>query len=316
MDLSLDNIADAAHAVDPVFLNTPQFFDPALTKHFGRQVLVKVETLNPLRSFKGRGADYFVRTLRPGHEVVCGSAGNFGQAIAYTAGRRGLPVLVFAAETANPAKVERMRELGAEVVLHGADFDEAKAAGRTYAEKRGQIFVEDGHEPLISEGAGTIGLELTGAGGDTLDTLLVPVGNGALISGVARWLKARSPRTRVVGVCPAGAPSMERSWRSGTAVATERIDTIADGLAVRVPVPAAVDWMRSYVDDMLLVDDEAIYAALLVLRDCTGLIAEPSAVAGLAALATHEIAGEKVGTILTGANFGPDLLRRLTSRIP
>lgn len=313
MDLSLDNIADAALAVDPVFRNTPQFFDPALGKHYGREVLLKVETLNPLRCFKGRGADYFVRTLEPGRELVCGSAGNFGQAIAYAGAKRGLPVLVFAAETANPATIERMRELGAEVVLHGTDFDEAKAAGRTYAQKRGQIFAEDGHEPLISEGAGTIGLELTGT---DLDTLLVPVGNGALISGVARWLKAKTPHTRIIGVCPSGAPSMERSWRSGTAVATDSIDTIADGLGVRVPIPAAVDWMRSYVDDMVLVDDEAMYAALLLLRDCTGLIAEPSAVAGLAALATHDIPGERVGTILTGANFSPELLRRLTSRIP
>lgn len=308
--LALDHIADAATVIDPVFLDTPQFFDSALSEKYGRQLLLKVETFNPLRSFKGRGADYFMRTISRSQRVVCGSAGNFGQAIAFTATRRGIASTVFAAETANPAKLARMRELGADVVLGGADFDEAKSAGRAYAQEHGHLFAEDGHEPLISEGAGTIGLELAG---ERLDTLLVPVGNGALISGVARWLKAHSPDTRIVGVCPAGAPSMERSWRTGEPVCTERADTFADGLQVRVPVPAAIDWMRALVDDMVLVDDDAIFAALLTLRDRSGLLLEPSAAVGLAALDVHEIPGERVGTILTGANYSPELLKRLTT---
>ncbi|WP_163571848.1 threonine ammonia-lyase [Fodinicola feengrottensis] len=307
--LTLDHIADAATVIDPIFLGTPQFFDAGLAEKYGRQVLLKVETLNPLRCFKGRGADYFMRTVGPGREVVCGSAGNFGQAIAFTATRRGISATVFAAEKANPAKVARMRALGAEVVLRGADFDEAKSAGRAYAREHGHLFVEDGHEPLISEGAGTIGLELAA---ERLDTLLVPVGNGALISGVARWMKAHSAGTRIVGVCPAGAPSMERSWRAGKAISTERADTFADGLQVRVPIPAAIDWMRTVVDDVVLVDDDAIFAALLTLRDHCGLLLEPSAATGLAALDVHEIPGGRVGTILTGANYSPELLRRLT----
>ncbi|MGW0494361.1 pyridoxal-phosphate dependent enzyme [Streptomyces sp. NPDC003007] len=117
--------------------------------------------------------------------------------------------------------------------------------------------MEDGDEPLIAEGAGTIAVELAPLG---LDALLVPVGNGALISGIGCWTKARSPRTRIIGVCAAGAPAMATSWRTGVSEATGPVSTMADGIAVRVPMPAAVGWIREVVDDVLLVDEEDIRA--------------------------------------------------------
>src|SRR5262249_47621404 len=156
------------------------------------------------------------------------SAGNFGQGLAYACRARGVKTILFAATSANPLKIDRMRALGADVRLAGADFDAAKQAARDFARLPGYRFIEDGWEPAIAEGAGTIGVEIS-AWPAPIQTLLVPIGNGALACGVGRWLKAVSPQTRIVGVVAEAAPAMRLSWLSGTVVATERADTIADG---------------------------------------------------------------------------------------
>jgi threonine dehydratase len=307
--LSLGNIEAAARLIGPEFVRTPQYVDATLSGAVGHDLLLKIETFNPVRSFKGRGADYLMCGLDPRRHFVCASAGNFGQALAYAARRRDIGVTVFAARTAKPVKVARMRQLGAEVLLAGDDFDAAKSRAVEHAAAdTGRLFVEDGREAAISEGAGTIGVELAALG---LDTLLVPVGNGALITGVGTWLKAHSPGTRIVGVCAAGAPAMERSWRSGRPIETDAVATMADGIAVRVPVPAAVEWMRDTVDDMLLVDDEQILAALRLVRDTVGLMLEPAAVVGIAAAMGNEFSG-RLATILTGSNYPPELAAQLS----
>ncbi|MQA04950.1 MAG: pyridoxal-phosphate dependent enzyme [Streptosporangiales bacterium] len=304
--LSVQHIEEASRTIDPVFRDTAQFSDEVLSRELGRDIVVKVETLNPIRSFKGRGAGYFIQQVPAGHHVVCASAGNFGQAIAYAGRQRDVPVRVYAATNANPMKVERMRLLGADVVQVGDDFDAAKDAARAYvAEGDGRLFVEDGKEPRISEGAGSIAVELAPL---DLDVVLVPVGNGALITGIARWLKEHSPRTRVVGVCAAGAPAMVLSWRGETErLSAATAQTMADGIAVRVPIPEAVDWMRADVDDMLLVDEEHIMTALRMVRDTLGLLLEPAAVVGIAALLQHSVPSGATATILTGSNFSADL---------
>jgi threonine dehydratase len=308
--LSLEHIEEAHRVIEPVFLHTPQFTDTELSRRVGAEIVVKVETLNPIRSFKGRGADYLMRDLAPDRQIACASAGNFGQAMAYAGRSRGAPVRVFAATNANPAKVARMRQLGAEVILTGEDFDAAKDVARAYAAGRPDcLFVEDGHEPRIAEGAGTIGVELTPL---KIDTLLVPVGNGALICGVGRWLKAHSPQTRVVGVCAAGAPAMADSWRAGRPVPGSTADTMADGIAVRVPVAAAVEWMRGCVDDVLLVEEAWIGQAMRAIRDTLGLLVEPSAAVGIAAALHYAFDGPRLATIITGANLSAELLADLT----
>jgi threonine dehydratase len=308
--LSLEHIQRAAELIDPAFQQTPQFADAGLSQLVGAQLVVKIETMNPIRSFKGRGADYLMQDLPAGRQIVCASAGNFGQAMAYAGTARGVSVRVFAATTANQAKVARMRQLGAEVVLTGEDFDAAKDAARAFADARPEcLFVEDGDEPRIAEGAGSIGVELTPL---AIDTLLVPVGNGALICGAGTWLKAHSPRTRIVGVCAAAAPSMADSWRAGRPVSSQSAQTMADGIAVRVPVPAAVEWMRHCVDDVVLVAEEQIMAAVLAIRDTLGLLVEPSAAVGVAAAMTRSLAGPRLGTIITGANLSAELHARLT----
>ena len=235
--------------------------------------------------------------------LVVASAGNFGQGVAYAAGRRGLPLTVFAATNANPLKVARMRELGAEVALAGNDFDEAKAAANLHAKQTGSVLIEDGRDAAVSEGAGTLAVELL-RGPDPLDAIVVPLGNGAMINGIATWTKAHSPRTQVIGTCATGAPSMERSWRTGKVESTPTADTIADGIAVRIPVPEAVADMQDIVDDVVLVSDQAILAAMRLILDRTGILVEPSGAVGVATLQTYtsRFAGGRVATILCGGN--------------
>jgi peptide deformylase len=295
-------ISLASMEIDPVFLGTPQVVNETLAEELGMTVVAKVETLNPIRSFKGRGADWFLRTSEA-TPVVCASAGNFGQGLAYAARARGLPCTVFASEQANPLKVERMRALGADVRLLGDDFDAAKEAARRHADQEGLRFVEDGAEPAIAEGAGTIAAEL-GAHRGLVDAVFVPVGNGALITGMGAWMKAFAPHTAVIGVCASGAPSMAESWRAGEPRPTAGTNTIADGIAVREPVPQAVEDTRTLVDDMILVDDEDVIRAMRLAHRHLGLVVEPAGAAGLAAADRHRerFAGQTVGIPLCGGN--------------
>jgi threonine dehydratase len=265
-----------------------------------------VETLNPIRSFKGRGTELLVASLSERRPLVCASAGNFGQGLARAAVRRGLSITVFAAERANPLKVAAMRALGAEVRLSGADFDAAKAAARQDAEATGALYIEDGALPEIAEGAGTIALELTEAGVSP-EVVLVPLGNGALVTGIGTWLRHATPSTRVVGVVAAGAPSMRLSFEQDRAVSTPVADTIADGIAVREPVPYALATMRGVVDDVVTVTDAEIVHAMQLVHEHLGLVVEPAGVAGLAALFAdgNRWRGALVATPLCGGNVTP-----------
>jgi threonine dehydratase len=303
--ISLDRIAEAARLIDPLFTQTPQFTSESLNERLGARLICKVETVNPLRSFKGRGADYFVSSLaeKP-PQMVCASAGNFGQGLAFAARKHGLALEVFAAETANPFKVERMRRLGATIRLAGLDLDAAKEAARAYAAEHQLRFVEDGHDLAITEGAGTIGLEL-GQWPEPFEAILLPVGNGALISGCGAWLKAQYPQTKIIGVCASGAPAMEHSWRTGELTVTTNVQTIADGIAVRVPILAALQDMQNVVDEMWLIDDSAILAAMRLLFVELGLVIEPAGAIGVAALLQHpsRFAGQTLATVLCGGNL-------------
>ena len=309
-DLSLENIERAVRVIDPVFRDSPQFIDEQLCQVLGRQVVVKVETTNPIRSFKGRGTGFLIRGLDPRQKAVCGSAGNFGQAVAYSARSRGMAAEVFVAADANPAKVERIRSFGATVTVGGESFDAAKEQARAYSARHPEcVFIEDGDDPSITEGAGTIGVELLRVG--TLDAIVVPVGDGALITGIALWVKQHSPRTRIIGVCASGAPAMFHSWRANKPVRVETSDTIADGIAVCVPVPKAVERMQGLVDEMVLVDDAQMIAAMRLAVSTLGIVLEPSGAAGLAAIQVHPLVGDRLATILTGGNIHPAMVPTL-----
>jgi threonine dehydratase len=302
--LSLDRIAGAATVIDPVFLDSPQFRPEALEAQLGCRLVVKVETANPIRSFKGRGTEYLAATLSGPRHLVCATAGNFGQGMAYSARKRGLPLTIFASETANPLKVERMRAFGAEVRLVGEDFDAAHLAAEAFAVESDARMVEDGRDPAISEGAGTIGMELL-RWPEPFDAVLVPLGDGALLAGVARWVKAHRPATRMIGVCASGAPAMERSWRAGAVRELGRTTTIADGIAVRVPFTEALADLTGQVDDILLVEDATMVAAMRQAHQELGIVLEPAGAAALAALMAYreQFRGQLVGIILSGGNL-------------
>jgi threonine dehydratase len=309
--ISVARIEEAAGLVDTVFRDTPQFVSEPLSDRLGATTVLKVECVNPIRSFKGRGTDYLLHRLGPQADgLVCASAGNFGQGMAYAARKRGMRMTVFAATTANPLKVERMRGLGANVVLEGQDFDDAKEGALRYASESGAFYVEDGLLGPIAEGAGTIALEL-GRMKEPIDACLVPLGNGSLINGMGLWIKRFSPATRVIAVCPVGAPAMERSWHAGKPVSTTTMDTIADGIAVRIPVAEALEIMRSAVDEVMLVSDAEMIEAMRWLHRDAGLVVEPAGAAGVAAIAKRreELAGKRVAVPLTGGNVTVDQFR-------
>jgi threonine dehydratase len=306
-DLSLENIERASRVIDPVFRDSPQFVDEQLCQVLGRRVVVKVETANPIRCFKGRGSDFLVHDLDPRQKLVCASAGNFGQAIAYSARARGMAAEVFVAADANPLKIDRIRSFGGVVTVSGADFDTAKSAARAYADQHPAcVFVEDGEEPAITEGAGTIAIELLKSG--PLDAIVVPLGDGALITGIGLWTKHHSPRTRILGVCASGSPAMLHSWRAGRSLPERTVNTIDDGIAVQTPIQKAVERLQGLVDDIVLVEDAQMLEAMRLAAATLGIVLEPSGAAGLAAIQVHAPAGDRLATVLTGGNIHPSLI--------
>jgi threonine dehydratase len=314
--LRLAEIARASSVIDPAFLASPQYDCEPLSAALCCDLTLKVETANPIRCFKGRGASFLIATLLARREIgadrplVAASAGNWGQAVAYACRAASLPLTLFASVNANPLKLERMRALGAELRLAGVDFDAAKEEARRYAGAHGLRMVVDGLDVAASEGAGTMAVELL-AHGAAYDAIVVPLGNGAMLTGIARWFKAASPATRVYGVCASGADSMEKSWREGTIVSASRIDTIADGIGVRAPIPEAVADMHGLVDDVLLVPDATIIRAMRLVFAQAGLVSEPSGAAGVAALIEHAVQfkGQRVATVLCGGNVTADQAR-------
>jgi threonine dehydratase len=304
--LELDRIRRAPGAIDPVFLGSPQYACAPLGAALGCAMTLKVETLNPVRSFKGRGAETVMSWLAR-QEIaagaVCASAGNLGLAMAYSGGRRGIPVTVVAAETANRLKIDGIRALGATVRLEGDDIEDARLEARAIAEREGSYLVEDSLDVLTCDGAGTIGLELFERP-DAFDAVLIALGGGALASGIGCVAKALAPHVEVLAVQPHGAPAMALSWRQGAVVETETIDTIADGVAGRFPIPEVLDDLLAVVDDVVLVSEESIKAGMRLLYRHAGLVVEPSAALGVAAVLEDpdRFAGRRVATVICGSN--------------
>jgi threonine dehydratase len=292
--LSASAIRAASATIPPELRGGAQFVHDGLTALAGSAVIVKVESANPVGSFKGRGTWLAVRRLAESgaisaaRPVVVASSGNFGQGVAYAARAASVGAVVFCDAHANPRKTDRIRRFGADLRLVGRDFDEARAASEVFAAERGLPLLVDGDDVSVATGAGTIALEVTDAveRGDlpAVAYAYVPVGNGALIVGIGAWLRERRGECRVVGVQASGAPSMERSWREGRSVETPEAATYAEGIATRVPVAAALALMDGRVDEMLLVGEEALHAAQAVLTSELGLTAEGAAAASWAGL--------------------------------
>lgn len=312
--IRIEAIREAARIIDPVFLRSPQFVAESLSRVVGCRIVVKVEVVNPIRSFKGRGADYVVSKFPEGTRFITASAGNLGQAMAYVCRRRRQTLTVFASTSANPLKIERMREFGAEVVLHGKDFDEAKIEAKRVAARDGIKMVEDSLDVETGEGAGTIGLELSEFP-ERIDAALIAFGNGALACGTGRYLKHAHPTTRVIAVQAQGAPAMIESWRERRIVRYEGASTIADGIGIRIPIPECVRDMDGVIDEGVLVDEAGIVHAMRLLHEHLGLVIEPSGAVGLAALLADpkKYQGATVAIVLCGGNITTEQARKWLS---
>lgn len=298
VDLSANAIATARDAIDRTFLDTPQFVAESLSASLGRELVVKVETLNPVGSFKARGASVLARSLDPASTWVCSTAGNFGQGLAYAARARGARIDIFVSPAVADFKLRRMRALGAQVEVS----DRPEEAARAHAEARGdRHLVVDALDPAMAEGAGSIALELDQIG--PLDTVVVQIGDGALAAGIGCWFKSTSPQTRIVGVCASGAPAMAESFAARRAISNEGTGTIATAIAITDPIPAALARVVEFVDEIVLVDDDDIRGAVETIRASLGVVVEPAGAAGLAALARHgdKIPGDRVAVVLSGS---------------
>jgi len=306
-------IRAARRAIDPVFLDTPLYRCEALESVLGCAVSIKLETANPVRSFKARGTELVASLLADGgsRAVVCASAGNLGQALAWSGRGRGLDVTVVASRYATVAKLDRIRALGAELELVDGDHEMARRRAAAIARYEGIRLVEDSLDIETCEGAATIGLELVDTA-PSFDTVLIALGGGALATGVGHVIKAQAPEVEVICVQPLGAPAMTHSWRGRRVVTTDSTDTIADGVAGRCPIPAVLDDLLLVADDAVLVREASIIAAMRMLLDHAGLVVEPSAALGIAAILEDRdrFAGRHVVTIVCGSNVDMDAYHR------
>jgi threonine dehydratase len=317
--LDMARIRAARRVIDPVFLGSPLYCCEALEPVLGCAVSIKLETANPVRSFKARGTEV-VASLLAGtgsRAVVCASAGNLGQALAWSGRGRGLDVTVVASRFAPAAKLDRIRALDAKVELVDGDFDMARERAAAVARYDGIRLVEDSLDIETCEGAATIGLELTGAA-LSFDAVLIALGGGALATGVGHVMKAQAPGVEVICVQPAGAPAMTHSWRQRRVVTTDSTSTIADGVAGRRPIPAVLDDLLLVADDAVLVQETSIIAGMRMLLDHAGLVVEPSAALGIAAILEDRdrFAGRHVVTIVCGSNVDLDAYHRWIGAAP
>jgi threonine dehydratase len=277
----------------------------------GRRVLLKREDQHELGAFKWRGA---LPTLeeyqRDGVEtVITASTGNHGAATAWAANRLGMRVVVFASEGTSRTKTEIMERLGADVRLVGADFDAAKDEAERFAAEAGVLFV-DGMERAQYEGYSAIGEEILDQAEETPTAVVVPVGNGALLGGIGIGICRRAPEVERVGVVSKSAPVMALSWEAGHPVESDESATFADGLAVRVAIPDAVEVLGEFATRMLQVSEREIAHAVGTYADA-GIRAEGAAGAALAALPQLDDLGDPLVLVVTGRNIDDELFTRV-----
>lgn len=301
-------ILSTYQTVDPVFLNTPVMEITSINEVLMARVKMKMEIFNPIRSFKGRGTEALFESYKtcPTH-VVTMSTGNFGQGVARAALKRHAQADIFVPEYANPLKVKAMRNLGATVHMVPSSEGEGTTHAKQFAYNTGATLIEDGKDKAITVGAAGIGLELSQTD-NVSDILLLQLGDGALAAGVASWIKAYHPNTKIIGIVPAGAQAMAHSVRAGYVMLGTKINTMADGMGTLIPIATSVAQLRACLDDIVIVNDSAMVTAAKLLFDETGLLVEAAGVAGLAAIAARPdlFAGHSVSTIITGANYSPE----------
>ena len=312
--VGLSEIEDARRRLKDVAVVTPVDRSRALSDHVGGPVFVKCENLQRTGSFKIRGAYNRIIRLSASERaagVVAASAGNHAQGVALAASLAGVRSTVFMPEAASLPKVEATKRYGAEVVLTGHDFGQAFAAAEEFSQARGATFVHPFDHRDVIAGQGTAGLELVEQLPD-VKTVVVPVGGGGLISGVAAALRALKSDVRIIGVQAAGAAAFPPSLERGRPITLERMTTIADGIAANSPGELTLAHVQELVDDVVVVSDEAIGEALVFIAERMKVVAEPAAAAGVAAVLSN--VGDvipPVCVLLSGGNIDPLLLLRV-----
>jgi threonine dehydratase len=294
---------------------------PLLDEALGTETWIKLENTTPIGSFKIRGGVNLIAALDEGERrsgICAPTRGNHGQALAWAAHRAGVRCTLFVPAGNNPDKDRAMRAYGAEVRVAGRDFDEAHEAAEEFARGTGARYVHPGREPALIAGNGTIGLEMCAAGPAPFDAIFVPVGVGSLAAGVALACSAASPTTRVIGVAAAAAPAMHHAFHTGI-LAPHRVgDTLADGLAVGVPISATIDIMRHHIADLCLIDEPGLEDAIRLYARSIHQLAEGAGATALAGAMSQRsrLQGSRVGIVLSGGNIDGASLRRLLERTP
>lgn len=312
--LGPESVEQAGRDLGPHLSPTPLQHSRAFSDHAGCEVHLKMESFQPIRAFKVRGALTKVMHISGEHRaagVITASAGNHGLGVAYAAAAFGLAATVYVPEAANAFKVDAIRRYGATVVAAGRSYSGAFEEAVRAQKESGATLVHAYDDPMVVAGQGTVGLELL-ADLPEVDTVLVPIGGGGLISGIAMYVKERRPGVRVVGVEPVGANAMHRSLQAGKIVTLERVDTIADGLAASAPGRLTFELCRRYVDEVVLVQDDEMLRAIRLAFEWEHLLAEPAGAAALAALLYHHRPApkEKIAVIVSGANVTDEIMLR------
>jgi threonine dehydratase len=304
-----------------VAIESPLEEAPRLSRRLDNRILFKREDLQPVFSFKLRGAYNKIAHLsetvaRRG--VICASAGNHAQGVALAAGRRGIPAIIVMPQTTPSIKVQAVLDLGGDVVLHGDDFDHAYERAVELARERSLTLIHPFDDPDVIAGQGTIGMEILRQHSGAIDAIFVPIGGGGLIAGIATYVKSLYPGIRIVGVEPEDAASMYESLQAGERVTLERVGIFADGVAVRRVGEETFRLARQYVDEVLLVSTDEICAAIQDIFEDNRTIAEPAgalAVAGIKKYVAREQCRERTLVALNcGANMNFDRLRHVAER--
>jgi threonine dehydratase len=310
----LRDVFEAQRVIAPYLDPTPVRRYPALDRVVGSELLVKHENHLPTGAFKVRGGINLVSQLEPAQlaaGVYAASTGNHGQSVAYAASLFEVAATIFVPRGANPVKVSSMRALGATVIEHGVDFDEARERCEQVAAASGARYVHSGDEPLLIAGVATATLELLERE-PSIDVIVVPVGGGSGAAGACIVAKAIDPRIVVIGVQSEAAPAAYRAWRERRPVADE-MRTFAEGLQTRVSFELPQRILAEHLDDFVLVADDELRAATLQLIELTRTLVEPAGAAALAAVLRlrERLAGRRVAVICSGGNISPAQLREL-----
>ena len=302
------DVLAARRRIAPYLRPTPLYSYEALSERVGTEVWVKLENHQPIGAFKVRGGVNLVAQLSAEERergVISASTGNHGQSIAYAGRLFGAPVMICVPEGANPVKVASMRGLGAEIVVHGRDFDEAREHCAQLAREHGYRYIHSGNEPDLIAGVATAALEILESE-PSIDVIVVPIGGGSGAAGACLSAKAVRSGIEVIGVQSDAAPAAFRSWQARSLV-EDRMETFAEGLATRVAFELPQQMLWEQLDDFILVSDDEIRAAMVALIETTRNLVEAAGAASLAgALHLRErLAGRRVALVCSGGNVSP-----------